>query len=246
MKKLILSTAIIVLTSSLLSASYKDALELFSEHKYKESLQMIAGELDITKDMESDSPNFNLRYLAAHNHWKLGNTTSSIAHFKRCADIQKDNINPLIDLTMLLIEKKRYGDARYFANMALKIKENPLVFYALGNAALGYRNYWRAKEHFEKSISIDPELSISYNGLGIVLMRLKKYSEANTAFSAAQAMMPDSPEVLNNIATSLKMLGRLDEAYDYYTKASAKKPGDPVIKINMERLKDMIEKNKKE
>lgn len=222
--------------NSILYASYDDALELYKGKKYKESLNLIASELDIDKDMLPDSQNYELRYLAAHNHWKLGNKQAAITHLKRCIDIQRNNINPLIDLSILFTEIKRYGDANYITKKALQIEEHPIVYFLLGKIALYYRNYKRSKEYFEKSISLDPELSISYNSLGIVLMRMKKYSQANTAFSAALAITPDSFEILNNIALSLQKTGKYKEAIQYIKKAIIINPNNLIIKSNLKKM----------
>jgi tetratricopeptide (TPR) repeat protein len=243
-KRWLLILCIILFTSSSVFASYKEALDLFIENKYQDSLRIIAGELDVQKDMIPDSSNYKLRYLAAHNHWKLKNTGSAIAHLKRCMEIQKTNQDPLIDLSLIFFEDKKYGDAGFYALKAAGMKESPMPYYVLGNISLEQKNYWKAKEYFEKAISIDPGMSIAYNGLGIILMNLNKYSEANTAFSAALALSPDSPEILNNIAASLKRLGKTNEAYGYYSSAIAKKPDNIVIKKNMDALKNIIDKNK--
>ncbi len=236
-KAIVIITAFLISINTALSASYKEALSLFEEKKYKESLEVIARELDPKKDLEKDSPNYEMRFLAAHNHWKLGNVQAAVIHFKRCSEIKKDIPDPLTDLSFLMLEYKRYGDAAFFAGMALKISEGSASYYLLGKSAMKIGNYYKAKEYFEKAISLDPESWTSYNNLGIVLMRLKKYSEANTAFSAALAGMPDSTEVLNNIAVNFETSGRLDEALKYFSMANEKSPENPVIKANLERIK---------
>jgi tetratricopeptide (TPR) repeat protein len=243
-KKGLFIPCIILFTVSSVFASYKEALDLYIQNKYQDSLSIIAGELDAQKDTEPDSPNFNLRYLAAHNHWKLKNAISAVAHMKKCSEIQKNNPNPLIDLSLIFLENKKYADAGFCAMKAVSIKESALPYYVLGNISLEQKIYWKAKEYFEKAVSIDPGMSIAYNGLGITLINLTKYSEANTAFSAALAMYPDSPEILNNIAVSLKKLGKINEAYGYSSTAVAKKPDNPVIRKNMADLKNIIDKNK--
>jgi Flp pilus assembly protein TadD len=239
-KGILIPLILLVVSTPLYASSYDEALKLFQDKKYKESLDLIAELLSVDRDMEPDSPNYKLRYLAAHTHWKLGNHQSAITHFKRCMEIKKDEVNPYIDLSLMLIELKRYGDVRIFANMGLKIKDDPMLYYVLGRAALGYNNYPRAKELFEKSISIDPEMHLSYNQLGIVLMKLNKYSQANTAFSAALALMPDSPEIMNNIALSLEIVKKYDEAYDYLKRANTLSPDNNVILKNLNRIKAIL------
>ena len=236
MKKIFLIAVILIITDSILMASYKEALELYKSKRYKESLQIIADELQIEKDKEPDSPNYKLRFLAAHNHWKLGNSQASITHFRRCIDIKKDDVNPLIDLSLLLYEIKRYKDSRTFTRKALKIKDIAIGYYILGKIALQYGNFREAKVNFEKSISRDPGISISYNGLGIALMRLRKFTQANTAFSAAMAIDSESPEVLNNIGLSFERTGKLNNAIKYIKKASVISPHNPVIQKNLTRL----------
>jgi tetratricopeptide (TPR) repeat protein len=238
MKKAIVIIAVFFISlNTALHASYKEALSLYEEKKYKESLEIIARELDVNKDLEKDSPNYNLRFLAAHNHWKLGNLNPAVSHFKRCSEINKDTPDPLIDLSFLMYELKRYGDAAFFAGLANKISEGPVAYNLLGKSAAKTGNFYKAKEYFEKVLSLDPEFVTAYNDLGLVLMKLRKFSEANTAFSAALADMPNSAEVLNNIAMNYEVSGRLDEALKYFSLANEKNPGNLVIKTNLERLK---------
>jgi Flp pilus assembly protein TadD len=244
-KKIIPIFILIISFNTIVFASYKEALSLYETKKYKESLAIIAKELDTKKDMENNSPNYDLRFLAAHNHWKLGNLQAAIGHFKRCADIKKTSADPWIDLSLMMLESKRYGDANFFAMGALKISESQMSYYILGKSAAKLGNFYKAKEYFEKAISIDPEFWVTYNDLGIVLMELKKYSEANTAFSAALSGMPGSVEIQNNIAMSLEKMNKLDEALNFYNRADEKNPGNPVILGNVNRVKAKIAAVKK-
>jgi Flp pilus assembly protein TadD len=236
-KTVIIISALFISISTVLHASYKEALSLYEEKKYKESLEIIARELDAKKDTLKDSPNYDLRFLAAHNHWKLGNINPAVSHLKRCAEIRKNTPDPLIDLSYIMYDNKRYGDAAFFAGLANKISEGPVSYYLLGKSSMKTGNYYKAKEYFEKVLALDPEFVISYNDLGLALMKLRKFSEADTAFSAALADMPDSYELLNNIAMNFELSGRLDEALKYFNMANEKNPGNAVIKTNLERVK---------
>ena len=240
MKKTGVLIATILLSAHALLASYQEALKLFEQKDYKGSLKMIADELVTSDDTRPGSPNYNLRYLAAHNHWKLGNSKSAMDHFTRCIAIKKDAVDPYIDLALLQIELKKYGDAEASARRGLEVKQSPLLFYILGIISLKRENFWKAKEMFEKANSLHPELYYSYNALGITLMRLKKYSEANTAFSAAYAIRPKSIEIINNLGMSYEKLGKNKEAYDYYKKAVALDEKNSVVASNLDRIKDKL------
>ena len=166
MKK-ILYSLIICLNTVAAFASYDQALALYQGKKYQESLAMVADELVVADDYKENSPNYKLRYLAAHNHWKLGNDQSAVAHFRKCMSIKKSAIEPYIDCAMLLLEKQRFGDAASIAEDGLKLKDDPMLYWVLGRVAMARKDFWRAKELLEKANSLDPKLYVSYNDLGI-------------------------------------------------------------------------------
>ncbi len=221
--------------------SYEDAVRLFEQKKYSESLQVCADELVVEDDFKEGSENYKIRYLAAHNHWKLGNTKSAVSHLSRCMDIDKDRVEPYIDLSLFYLKEKRYGDAERVAQKGLEIKDSPYLYYSMGMSSMKRKNLWRAKALFEKANSLKPDFYISYNALGVVLMNLKKYSEANTAFSVAVALRPDMPEINNNIAASLEKMKKLKEAYAYYKKASELDENNRVIFDNLNRVKEKMD-----
>lgn len=242
MKAILIMACTILISTQASASSYSDAVKLFQDKKYNESLKIIAGELSVDKDMEPDSPNYNLRFLAAHIHWRLRNFESAITHFKKCMEIKTNEIAPYIDIALMLIDMKRYPDAELYANRGLKIKKDAMFFYILGRAAMANKNYERAKAMFEKANSIDPGIYVSYNSLGMALMRLGRYSQANTAFLTALALMPDSAEILNNIALTLESMGKPGEALDYAAKAKSLEPNNTVILANLERIKGKAKK----
>lgn len=219
-------------------ASYDQALTLYIEKKYQESLTMVADDLVVADDFKENSPNYKLRYLAAHNHWKLGNDKSAVAHFRKCMEIRKDAIEPYIDCCILLLEKNRYGDAQSIAEDGLKIKEDAMLYWILGRVAMIKENYWKAKELFEKANSIDPELYVSYNDLGIVLMKLNKAGDANAAFSVALAIYPDSAEANYNNSCSLIALGKKTEALAYAKRAVELAPQNEKMKLLVQKLEN--------
>jgi tetratricopeptide (TPR) repeat protein len=237
MKKLLLATIFLAFMNSALFASYEEALKLFEKKDYKNSLTMIASELEIANDTKPGSPNYNLRFLAAHDHWELGNVNSAISHFTRCIEIRKDAVEPYIDLAMLQLEIRRYGDAEATAIRGLAVKKSPMLYYLLGLVSLKRENFWKAKEMLERANSLNPELYYSYNALGIVLMRLKKYGEANTAFTAAYVIKPKSVEILNNLGRSYEVLGKRKEALEYYERAAGLDGESKVVRENLARLK---------
>lgn len=218
-------------------ASYKEALDLYQMQKYSESLKMCADILVTENDLTENSPNFKIRFLAAHVHWKMGNKMQVISHLRRCMEIRKNDVSPYIDMSLFLVEIKQYNDAEMTALNGLRIEQSPMLYYALGKISLMRSNFWRAKELFEKVNSMNQDFYFSYNSLGIALVNLKKYGEANTAFTVAAALNPDSPQILNNLGISYEMMGKQDKAYECFQKANALDKENRTILANMERAK---------
>ena len=235
-----------------LAASYEEALKLYQEGKYKESLALLAKELDPSKDLDDDAPNYRIRFLAAHNHWKLGSGDPVVIHFRRCMDMKNKPIDPYIDLSLFFLEKNRLNDAEACARNGLQKERNAMLYYVLGEVSLKRGNFERAKELLETANSIDPENFASYNALGMALMHLGKYGDANTAFSVALAINAASAEVTNNIGVSLEKLAASQEAAGspqeaaenyknaliYYRKANELNMEDKTILENLNRLKN--------
>jgi tetratricopeptide (TPR) repeat protein len=219
-------------------AEYNKALDLFNEKKYRESLDILGQDLIVADDYKSGAPNYKIRFLAAHNHWKLGNIESASAHFRRCMAIDKSNIDPYIDLSIMFVEKGRLNEALSVAEDGLKIKEDPMLIWILGRIYYKKGNYLRAKELLEKSNSMEPDFYFSYNDLGIVLMKLNKFGDANAAFTVALAIQPNSAEINYNIAQNLLMMDKKDEALDYAKKALELDPNNESIKNLNKKIED--------
>jgi len=235
-----LATVILLLLGTSLYASYDDAVKLFEAKKYSESLKMLGDELVTADDFKADSPNYKIRFLAAHNHWKLGNGESVVLHLKRCMEIKKNSADPYIDLSLYLLETKRYADATAWAEKGLSLGDNAMLYYILGRASREKGNLARAKELLEKCNSLNPELYFSYNELGLTLMKMGRYGEANTAFSVAGALKPDSAQICNNLALSFERIGKGKEALESITKANELDKANTVISANLSRIKGNV------
>ena len=82
--------------------------------------------------LKPGSPNYKIRFLAAHDHWKLGNADSASAHLRRCMAIDKTKVDPYIDLAIFLSEKGRLNEASSVVEDGLNIKEDPMLYWILG------------------------------------------------------------------------------------------------------------------
>lgn len=233
-------TLSILFFSFTIFADYNKALKLYDEGKYKDSLTELASLLDIERDMEEGAPNYDIRFLAGHCHWKLKSYDNALIHLRRCSDMKPNATEPYIDIALILIDTKNYRDSASYAQKALKIdSKNAMAYFILGQIKLKQKSYWAAKEYFEKSTEFNTDLYASWNGLGLTLMSLKKYMEANTAFATASALNPDSAEIYSNLAVSYMKTGNKQEALMYINKALQIDPENNQIKANQKAISSM-------
>ena len=235
MIRTILTLFLILFSSVSAFASYEEALKLFEQGNYSESLQVIINTLDANQDLVPDSPNYNLRFLAAHNHWKLGNDRAVISHFERCMEIRKDTVDPYIDLGLFYLEKGRFAISEAICRRGLEIETSPMLYYIIGKTHLARRNFQRARESFERANSLDSQFYMSYNGLGIALMNLGRLGEANVAFIVANSLNPRNAQILNNLGVSHEALGNKEAAISAFRKALELDPNNTEIRNNLRR-----------
>lgn len=237
MKKFIFLILAVFLCSTAFAA-YDQALSLYQEKKYQESLAMCGQDLIMADDFKPGSANYKIRYLAAHNHWKLGNIESASIHFRKCMAIDKTKVDPYIDLALMLTEKGKFREAGSIIEDGLKVKDDAYLYWILGRIAIGRNDFSRAKELLERANSLEPELYVSYNDLGIALMKLGRFGDANTAFSVALAINPDSAEINSNMAISLYRMGKGGEALNYAKRAKELSPDNESVNKVIQKIEN--------
>lgn len=235
-----LTAFVLVFGAFPLFADYNQALNLYKQGKYQDSLKAVADALEVSKDTDPAAPNYQLRYLASNNHRKLGNYVPAIQHLERCMAIKPKSVDPIIDIAFLMIDTGKYKEASEFGRKVIALDpKNAMGFYILGLSTYKQGSYWGAKEYLEKATLIDPEMYAAWNTLGLTLMYLKKYSEADTAFSTAIAMNPDTAEYLNNLAVAESRMGKIDQAKQTIAKAYKIASSNEKIRKNKEILDGM-------
>lgn len=107
-----------------------------------------------------------------------------------------------------------------FTRAADVTQNNDFAEYSLGGA------YWRERhdavqsiEHFNKALSIRPDLTSAHTNMGVVLSDTGRYDEAISHFKQALAIRPDLPEAYNDWGTALFHKGDRAAAIEKFRKA---------------------------
>ncbi|MGD8540479.1 MAG: tetratricopeptide repeat protein [Candidatus Aminicenantes bacterium] len=105
------------------------------------------------------------------------------------------------------IQKQREQDPRYQYNLAL---------FHLNNGQLD-----EAIKYFNKSLSLDAQYHLSYNGLGIAYLMKGEFKQAIDFFDRTLQLNPTLTEAHNYMGTAYQELGMLDKAEQAFRTAAS-------------------------
>jgi tetratricopeptide (TPR) repeat protein len=129
-------------------------------------------------------------------------------------------------LTVRRNEDYRSELAIWSDNVA-KCPDNPWAHLNKGRALLATGPLSAAKEEFETSLRLKPDLAQAYNNLGVILDRQgARTTEALEDYRRAAELAPNLTDAHYNLAISLHRMGRLDEAIQQYREVVKATPYD--------------------
>lgn len=129
---------------------------------------------------------------------------------------------PTSDLTKLYVEMARTERRLKQPDTALrfleKIKKPTSISWQLaGRCYLDKKDYKGAEQAFINALRLNPQASVSHNGLGVALSWQSKFKASEQAFVNALSQMPDNRSFLSNRALNLIMLGDTISAIEILT-----------------------------
>jgi Flp pilus assembly protein TadD len=107
------------------------------------------------------------------------------------------------------------------------------TLYRLGTLLARSGETARAREAYERALTLEPDLAEASNDLGALLAQAGDLDGAIRRFRAALASTPDYPDALNNLGYALLLAGNDKEARALYEKALALQPDFPEALNNL-------------
>jgi type IV pilus assembly protein PilF len=122
---------------------------------------------------------------------------------------------------------------------AIKAREkDPKYHYSMGAAYLNQGNFDEAIKSFVKSLSLDTQYYLAWNGIGLAQSFKGNIQESARAFEKCLEIYPSFTEAHNNLGMAYQQLGFLDKAEAEFHKALLDKtyPTPELPYYNLSRL----------
>lgn len=248
--------AVIFLASQSLLAAfpprYEEALGLFQNRKYNESLEVIRSVFDDHKD------SLEFRMLAAANYVELGNYKSAQDHMYYALKDHPDSLDALVFLAVSFRKEGRPFKAIDTLRGALQKYPNDLrIRYEIAASYYDLKKYSNARAHVSKMLAVDSNHFPALYLDGLCYMQEGSFENAEFRFRNAVRVKYENMNARANLYTNLAFtLERLadtakrenktetaevqyEESEDYYKKSLELRP-DQSTKTALERLQKKL------
>jgi len=158
---------------------------------------------------------------------------SAYTYYQRALDLDKSNVNVLINFGNLAYGMQKFGEAdTMFAVVLEKDPNNIDALIRRGEIADQQNRYEDAVGYYNRALQIDPTDSSMCNvwfNLGVVyFQQMKKMDDAEQAFSRAVDLCPNDANAQVNLNVVLITNNKLDDAISRLTQFTNQNPNECV------------------
>lgn len=160
-------------------------------------------------------------YNKAVASYERGAYEIAIQEYEKALELAPDNVDILVNLGAVCLQKRRADKAIDYFSRALTIApNNSMALYDIGKAYMYKQDYRLAYMAFQQASELLPE-DLEIKQLMVECLRsLGKYKDAVALMLQNIDKFSTNVDVLMELGGDLKMLARYEEALDVYRKAS--------------------------
>lgn len=216
------------------------SVSLFRQKKpgdWKEVIDRISGMLESeygNKDLKVTIKQLSLeaeRYSQQHSYDQAKQC------YMQILDHQKDNVNALFNLAVLLQSEKDLISSRLYYNQLLDINPDiPEVLHNIGLLESSEGHEEQAIVYYKKALDKRQDFTAAQSSLGMALLRQHKTAESILCFESVLKDEPDNFQAMSGLGVALKESGDLEQAEKILAKACEVQPGSSQALNNMGNL----------
>lgn len=129
-------------------------------------------------------------------------------------------LEELIQNARLLNKEKKYKEVvKLLPESVLKEYKSADLYSEKAKAYWKQEDDEKAKEHYQKAITLDPDDALAYNNLGSVYRDQKEYEKAKECYQKAIALDPDTALAYDNLGAVYSSQQDDKKAIEYFQKA---------------------------
>jgi len=191
--------------------TYEIAERAFLDGKYDEAVALFSA----YTEKKPNNP-FG-HYMLGLSAWKDGRLDVAETEFKQSLLLDSTHLKSSLNLSRVLLEAHRPGEALTTLDRALEIDSTSGVAYRLkGNALNDLERTDEAVVAYQSAIQLDPEDAWAMNNLAFIRIREGRYDEALPALARATELRKDVPVFYNNLGMALEHGGHYAAAAEAY------------------------------
>ncbi len=159
--------------------------ELYIEEKnYAAALKYLDRVIDTKPD------NFRATFLSGIAEQKIGELDEAQSRLERAVGLRKDSPLAHATLASLLGKVGKKKQALKHFSMALKLKPNASIHFAVGELYYKEGQSRRAIEHLKRATELDPHYGEAFYQLGLLCLEMNWPRKAQQCFKTAQTLNP--------------------------------------------------------
>lgn len=209
---------------------YKAMAELHHKNN-KENLRLQALE----EALRHEPNNVELHMDTVLLLMKAKKTQKAIARLEEILTVEPSNTKVYFLLGRLYYLQDDYEAslAAYTKIQELSAEGSPELWNNLGLLYVKMKNIEKAKEVYEKALSIRSDYPEAYYNFGLLFFKTKEFEKAQTYFEKAISVRPEYSQAYYNLARVFAQLNRHEEAIEAYKKVLELSPDKVKAKLNL-------------
>ncbi|MFN3603624.1 MAG: tetratricopeptide repeat protein [Leptonema sp. (in: bacteria)] len=181
--------------------NYEEALGLFKEKKYEESLNKIREVFDNYKN------SLEFRLLAASNYLELKNFPNALAHLKYASQDHPNSYEVYILMSEVYNASEQYQNSLQILNMANQIfkeeNQKKLIFFQFAKTYYLMANNSQSRKYIENMIARFPSFAPAIYLDGILYLKEKNYELAEFRFKSLLSLKNLDPDLKKRVYNNL-------------------------------------------